>query len=119
MAASRAQFWLEHIESWRAGDWTQVEYCRLHALSIHSFRAWLYRPDRQSLTRRSSSKSPDQGIAKPFIPVRVARPLEPEDQNHDSLIEVVLRGDRRILVRPGFDAATLSKLVAALETAPC
>lgn len=118
MAASRAQFWLEHIESWRASDWTQVEYCRLHALSIHSFRAWLYRPDRRSLTE-TSSKSPDSGIDKPFVPVRVAPHLEPEAQNHDSLIEVVVRGDRRILVRPGFDAATLSRLVATLETEPC
>jgi len=37
----------------------------------------------------------------------------------DSPIEVLLVGDLRVLVRPGFDEPTLSRLLAVLERRPC
>jgi len=37
----------------------------------------------------------------------------------DSPIEVLLAGNRRVLVQPGFDAPTLARLLAVLERRPC
>jgi hypothetical protein len=43
-----------------------------------------------------------------------------EPSSRGSVVEVVLRGGRTVRVTPGFDAATLQQVVAALEEAsPC
>jgi hypothetical protein len=51
------------------------------------------------------------------VPVRV---LATPEQPAAPPLEVVLAGGRRLRVPPGFDAATLVRLLAALqETPPC
>jgi hypothetical protein len=36
-----------------------------------------------------------------------------------AVIEISLPGSRRVLVHPGFDEATLSRVLAVLEQSPC
>jgi hypothetical protein len=58
---------------------------------------------------------PDPAVAAPPRFVAVAL----EAAHHDQRIEVLLAGGQRLRVAPGFDPATLARLVAVLEGRPC
>jgi hypothetical protein len=54
--------------------------------------------------------------APAFVPVQVVADVVPAQV---SALEVVLVGGRAVRVAPGFDAATLQRLLAVLEGRPC
>ena len=83
------------------------EFCRRHGLAPSTLRRNLKRPPRGS--------APVQPAIR-FVAVNVngAAPASPKVTPPAGL-EVVLAGGRRIAVTPGFDLATLGRLVHALE----
>jgi hypothetical protein len=62
------------------------------------------------LQRRAADEQPA------FVPVQVVADAVPTQA---SALEVVLADGRAVRVAPGFDAATLRRLLAVLEGRPC
>jgi transposase len=99
----KQQQWQRWIDLWQASGLSVRAFCARHRLAEPRFYAW-----RRQLRQR---QRPDAS----FVPVHIL--AHPESAAEDGL-EVVLAGGRRLRVRPGFDAATLQRLVAVLEEAP-
>ena len=80
-------------------------FCARHRLAPASFYAW-----RRVLQQRAAEKPT-------FVPVQVLADATPAPA---SALEVVLLDGRTVRVAPGFDAATLRRLLAVLEgEGPC
>jgi len=101
--ARKEQQWRRWIADWRASGLSVQAFCARYGLSQASFYAW-----RRELQRRDAE-------LPAFVPVRVVGAELPA---RGSALEVVLRGGRTVRVAPGFDAATLQQVVAALEEEP-
>ena len=98
--ARKEQQWRRWIEAWRTSRLSVRAFCARHGLSQPSFYAW-----RRELQRRD-------GEPPAFVPVRVVGADLPARESGG---QVVLPGGRTVRVAPGFDAATLQQVVAALE----
>jgi transposase len=95
--------WRQWIAAWQASGLSVRVFCARHGLAEPSFYAW-----RKKLMRRDAA-------APAFVPVQVV----PEEAEAEG-VTVVLAGGRTVRVRPGFDAATLRRVVAVLEEGtPC
>src|SRR5262245_27592812 len=92
--------WRRRISQWRASGLSVRAFCARHGLSTASFYSW-----RRVLERRAAEEPA-------FVPVRVVADAVPAQA---SALEVVLVGGRAVRIAPGFDAATLRRLLAVLE----
>jgi hypothetical protein len=98
------------IESWRqiidgqsSSGLAVAAYCSKHRISKCSFYNWKQR-----------LRQPAQGKVAPTAPfVELKNPV-----SSTAGIELCLPGDRRLLVRPGFDRDLLLELVHTLEGEP-
>lgn len=82
---------------------TQEEFCRRQDVSLHAFRVWKYRGEGP---RGRSSAGPR------LVPVRLLG-------GTDARIEMSVASGRTVRVGPGFDEATLRRVIAVLETPSC
>ena len=87
------------VEEFICGGMRRSEFCRTRGLSPGTLRRHL--------------KGGKQGARQ--TPRLVAVELEQKVAQKANAIEVVLARDRRVEVRPGFDATTLQALIAVLE----
>lgn len=95
------QKWRELIERQRSSGLSVAAFCARHGIAVPSLYAW----------RRRLAAAPV------FVEAKVAGTLRLQSAG---LIEVRLRGGRRLLVRrEGFDPELLAGVVAALERLPC
>jgi transposase-like protein len=92
--------WRRRIDQWRVSGLSVRAFCAQHGLSSASFYHW-----RRVLERRAA-----EGPA--FVPVQVVADALPTQA---SALEVVLLDGRTVRVAPGFDAATLRRLLVVLE----
>src|SRR5262245_49856140 len=101
----KAREWRRWISQWQASGLTVRTFCARHGVSTPSFYHW-----RRVLERRAAEEPA-------FVPVQVvADPTPPQA----SALEVVLVDGRVVRVAPGFDAATLRRLLVVLEgERPC
>jgi transposase len=101
--ARKEHQWRQWITAWQASGLSVRGFCARHRLAEPSFYAW-----RKKLARRDAA-------APAFVPVQVV----PDGAEAEG-VTVVLAGGRTVRVSPGFDAATLRRVVAVLEEgAPC
>ncbi len=98
---SKEQYWRQVLAGWRSSGLSGRAYCHLRGISLPSFYWW-----RREIARRDSA-----GIQ--FLPVRVVPDAMPP--HGDGAIEVVLTNQRCLRVRPGFDRATLVRLLELLD----
>jgi transposase len=96
--------WRRWIGEWQASGLSARAFCQRRGLTVASFYAW-----RRVLQRRAA----EQVV---FAPVQVVTDAAPAQT---SALEVVLTDGRTVRVAPGFDAATLRRLLAVLEGQPC
>ena len=96
----KEQQWRRWIGEWRASGLSVRAFCDRRGLAIPSFYAW-----RRTLHRRAAEVSA-------FVPVQVVADAAPAQA---SALEVVLVDGRTVRVAPGFDAATLRRLLAVLQ----
>src|SRR5262245_9656921 len=96
----KEQQWRRRINQWRASGLSVRGFCARQGLATASFYHW-----RRVLERRAAE-------APAFVPVQVVADATPAEA---SALEVVLVGGRAVRVAPGFDAATLRRLLAVLE----
>jgi hypothetical protein len=103
----KEQLWRRIISQWQHSGLSIRAFCQRHGLAEPTFYAW-----RRTLRERDAA-------AVPFVPVHVL-PDEPALSPDDPTpaLELVLRGGRRLRIAPGFDAATLQRLLALLEEGP-
>ena len=96
--------WRSWICRWRGSGLTMRAFCARHGLATASFYNW-----RRALERRVAEEPA-------FVPVQVVADAVPA---HATGLEVVLADGRAVRIAPGFDAATLRRLLAVLEGRPC
>jgi transposase len=96
----REQQWRRWIGEWRASGLSVRAFCDRRGLALPTFYAW-----RRNLERRAAE-------VPTFVPVQVVADATPAQP---SALEVILRDGRAVRVVPGFDAATLRRLLAVLE----
>lgn len=106
--ASRAE-WEQRVAQWKKSGQTAEVFAARRGLNPGTLRWWsstLQRP-----AAREGAHAAEAGFAR-VVPVDIATapPAEP------AALEVVLPSGRVVRVRPGFDAALLRDLLAALET---
>jgi hypothetical protein len=97
--------WRRWLGEWRASGLSVRAFCDRRGLAIPTFYAW-----RRTLERRVAE-------APAFVAVQVVADAAPVPA---SALEVVLADGRAVRVAPGFDEATLRRLLAVLEgKRPC
>jgi transposase-like protein len=100
--------WREHVEACAASGLSGAAYCRRHGLHRKSFYRWR-RIFSQPAEEARSGCVPDGDAGRPlFAEVRLP-------DTGSTGIEVCVAGGRLVRVAPGFDAATLCRVVSALE----
>jgi hypothetical protein len=101
----KEQQWRRWIDQWRASRLSVRDFCTRRGLTVPSFYHW-----RRVLQRRAGEKTA-------FVPVQLVADAVPAPA---SVLEVVLADGCTVRVAPGFDAATLRRLLAVLEgEGPC
>ena len=101
----KEQQWRRRIDQWRTSGLSVRAFCARQGLSTTNFYNW-----RRVLERRAA----EQVV---FAPVQVVADSLPTPT---SALEVILADGRVVRVAPGFDAATLRRLLAVLEgEGPC
>ena len=95
---------------------SRSEFCHQHGLSPSTLNKYCQhaRP-RDAAPSRSMSK-PVSAVELPLARVEFVEKSATHTEQHDPLL-VELAGGRRIAVSAGFDAATLTRLIAVLEQA--
>jgi transposase-like protein len=108
--AAKERFWRQILRRWQRSGLPVRAFCEEFGLAEQSFYGW-----RRTLRQRDAQ-------AIHFVPVQVigqATALLGVDQSAHPL-ELVLSDGRRLRIGPGFDAATLQRLLALLEEGrPC
>jgi len=103
--SERESYWRSQMSSCAQSGLSIAAYCRRHKLPVWQYHWW-----KRELKRRDAC-----GETLPFLEVGFRDALL-----ETSLpVEVVLRGERRIMVRPGFDSATLAAVLQVLERTVC
>jgi transposase len=102
----KERFWRQQVRSWQRSGLTICEFCRRNHLAEHNFHAW-----RRELAWRDRETNGQEGHPATFIPLVV----KAEPPRAEAAIEIVLANGRNIRVRPGFEAETLTQVVAVLE----
>jgi hypothetical protein len=97
-----ADEWRQIIDGQRASGLTVAAYCRDRGIKDSAFYAWKRRLHQPAKLKRPSKPA--------FVEVT------PPSIQKAGTIEVCLRGERRLLVRRGFDRDLLIELVRALES---
>lgn len=102
--SSKERFWRTMVRQWRSSGLSVRDFCAEQGLSEPTFYAW-----RRTIAQRDAE-------AARFVPVQVV-PEEKPAAGHGSAcgLELVLGPGRLLRVGPGFDAATLQRLLALLE----
>jgi hypothetical protein len=103
----KERFWRTMLQRWRQSGLSVRDFCARHDLALPSFYAW-----RRTLVQRDALVQ--------FVPVRLAAEPTTTTTNGAAALELLLDGRRLLRIGPGFDAATLKRLLAVLEEErPC
>jgi hypothetical protein len=104
----KERFWRQTIKRWRTSRLSVRAYCQRYGLSEANFHAW-----RRTLAARDAE-------ALSFAAVRLL-PEEPPGGSAEGsagTLELVLANRRVLRIDPGFDEATLRRLLPVLEEGP-
>jgi transposase len=105
--------WTKRIEEWRASGLTSDRFCEGREFTANGLRKWAYR---LGMTKRHRRK-PKVGLAR-VVRVPSAAPIPGKigggtREESDSALAVEL-GGARVVVRAGFDRATLAAVLEVL-----
>jgi len=107
-------WWEQVVAGYETSGLSEERFCRKHSIGVSTFR-WR-RARLHAETRRKATSRGDSGGRGLFLPVHVRdAPLDVPAAD----FEVVLPGERRILVPARFDAKALATLVSTLESVGC
>jgi transposase-like protein len=104
--AAKERYWRRVVRHWRHSKLSVRAFCRQQGLQESNFYAW-----RRTLRQRDA-------LDAAFVPVQVV--AEPHGHGRSPAVELVLANGRLLRLGPGFDAATLQRLLTLLEEGrPC
>lgn len=106
----RERRWREIVKRQRDSGHSIREFCRVERIAESSFHYW--RAELQRRDRIAASRSAKVGA---FVPLRLA---ESEGRAADEPIEMALPHGVTLRLRPGFDVATLQRIVVAMRDVP-
>jgi hypothetical protein len=92
--------WRRWLSQWRASGLSVRAFCAQHGLADANFYRW-----RRVLERRAREQPA-------FVPVQIVGDTPPPQA---SALELLLPDGRGVRVAPGFDEATLRRLLAVLQ----
>ena len=95
---------------------SRSQFCRQHGLSLSSLNRHCQHARHRDALRSAAMSRPLGAVELPLARVEFVEKSAPNTGQHDPLL-VELAGGRRIAVSAGFDAATLTGLIAVLEQA--
>jgi transposase len=98
----REQHWQRVLARWQRSGLSVRAFCQQHQLSVPSFYWW---------RRKLQGRDPDKVN---FLPVQVITE-EGVSPTVDGSVEIVLSNGRCLRVRPGFDRATLLRVLDLLD----
>lgn len=105
--------WNALLSDFRRSGLTHAEFCRRRGISIHSFRKHLYQNHPPKSTRPELPST--ASVTHPFLPVTILPNPTSTHAVYRQPIELILTKGRRIAVAPGFDPATLRRLIDTIE----
>jgi hypothetical protein len=97
------QYWLHHVEAFRASGMTREAYCKRERLWVHKLDYW----------RRKFSHSGGPAPTEPvnqWVSLKINREREEKDPHIDLWV-----GRARIEIRPGFDSRLLAEIIQAMS----
>jgi transposase len=115
-SALAAERWREIVKEQTCSKQTVAEYCRQRGIAASSLFAW-----KRRLKRAAGGVAPAMA-ASTFVEAKVKSDDRVGDEPggegfpSESCIEIRCVGERRIMVRKGFDPEALKQVVAVLET---
>jgi hypothetical protein len=126
--------WARLIDEWKASGLSLPEFCRTRGLQKTTMCGWVYKPALKRAIEKAQRGDRPQPVDSPkfrkpsppkstsaFVPVRLRQLVSSStiETVQRSAIEVILGAGRRVVVDRGFDAETLRRVVAALESGSC
>ena len=112
-AAAENPYWREAdavmvLSLWRDSGQTLSAFARQYSLSVQRLRRWHRRLEDQELPKFH----PVQVVPDAMVPsVKASAEV--------GGVEIALGNGRRLIVRPGFDEATLARVLQVLESLAC
>ena len=111
------------IDQWRQSGLSLPAFCAPRGVSAKTMSGWIHKPAHRAAIERARSEAVAAQVshqAKPaFLPVRVTDARTRARTPGRAGLAIVIGAGRRVVVRPGFDAETLRRVVAVLEDRPC
>lgn len=111
--------WREHVVAQAGSGLSAASYCREYGLRRRSFYRWraVFRVEEAACT----ASGPGDGLAGASVPPVFAelRLAAGAGLAAASGVEVVLPGERRLRLGPGFNEDTLRRAVSVLESLSC
>src|SRR5579859_6756623 len=120
MERSTREEWAARVTRWKDSGLTAAEFASELGISARSLSWWSWRlasKTRSSPPKRALVRRPPESIGRTQTP-RAISPLtfvEMTATPETDRLEVVLPSSVRIRVHPGFDSATLGRLLDVLE----
>jgi len=94
---------------------SRSQFCHQHGLSLSTLNKYCQHPRHRDALPAASSKALS-GVELPLARVEFVEKSATHTEKHEPLL-VEVAGGRRIAVSSGFDAGTLTRLIAVLEQA--
>ena len=104
------------VSSYPQSGLSRSQYCRQHGLSLSTLNRYCQHARHCDALRSASMSKSLSAVELPLARVEFVEKSATHTKQHDPLL-VELAGGRRIAVSSGFDAVTLTRLIAVLEQA--
>jgi len=111
--AFKEKYWRAMLDDWKQSGMTIASYCRekdLKQVNFHFWRREIFKRDQESAC--SQTVRVTEAITVPFTEVSIPK-------HTPGGIEVIVSGDHRIVVHPGFDGDSFMRVVDLLARVSC
>jgi hypothetical protein len=121
MERATREEWAKRVERWKDSELTAKEFATELGINAHSLRWWSWQlgAERKAPSpkprARSAKSTRTPGVVKSAAVTFVELPPPPPPATTSDALEIVLPTTIRIQVRPGFDDATLRRVLDVLE----
>lgn len=113
---TRAQ-WRQLVEGWPESGLTQAQYCERHNISVASLYRWREVLRREPVENRPAPRVGRADDAVRLLPVELLGELGQRVRDTAPALSLVFADGVRLEIAPGFDDATLRRVIGVLREA--